>query len=568
MIEIRSADDPASLAAARTLVRAHILALSAVHDVVDAERVVAALPAPYTAPRGALWVAWDGEVAVGCLALQELAPDTAELKRMYVTPEARGRGVARRLTEHAIAVAAARGYARLRLGTLPTMGAAQELYASVGFRRIAPYRPVEFGETWFYERLLDEPGQCEADADFDPLSPEYLADPFTVLKSLPRAREIFYAPSIDYYVVTRYADIEAVFLDPDTYSAAPAQRPLAQLVPEATQILLGGGHAPQPSMVSLDPPAHTRLRSPTARAFTPRRVAQMEPRIRHTVDQLLNGIDPSEPFDLVATLTFPLPATIIFSFVGIPERDWPQLKEWCGHRAALAWGRPTPDEQVHHATHMAAYRSYLRDLVARKANDRDDDDFASALLAIHDEDPAALTHEEIGSILYSLTFAGHETTNYLIGNVVRRLLEDPRRWDAVVARPELIPGAVLETLRYDPSVPVWRRVTKRPATLGGTALPEGAKLFLWLAASGRDASVFPEPERFDMQRANASKALAFGKGIHYCLGAALGKLETEISLEMLTRRFPRLRLVEGQQLSFHANISFRGPEALWVRAAH
>lgn len=413
---------------------------------------------------------------------------------------------------------------------------------------------------------IDEHAGCPVRADFDPLSPAFLADPFSVLDALPRETPVFYAPSIDYYVVTRYADIEAVFLDPDTYSAAPAQLPLAQLVPEAAQILLGGGHRPQPSMVSLDPPAHTRLRSPTARAFTPRRVAEMEPRIRRTVDQLLDAIDPSAPFDLVATLTFPLPATIIFSFVGIPERDWPQLKEWCGHRAALAWGRPTPGEQVHHATNMAAYRGYLRELVAVKATARADD-FASALLAIHDEDPEALTHEEIGSILYSLTFAGHETTNYLIGNVVRRLLEDPTRWDSIVADPALIPAAVLETLRYDPSVPVWRRVTKRPVTLGGVDVPARAKLFLWLAASGRDASVFPEPERFDVRRTNATRTLAFGKGIHYCLGAALGKLEAEIALEALTRRFPHLRLVAGQHLSFHANISFRGPQALWVRAA-
>ena len=406
---------------------------------------------------------------------------------------------------------------------------------------------------------------CLVQVDFDPLSPAFLADPFAVLDSLPRETPVFYAPSIDYYVVTRYADIEAVFLDHEAYSAAPAQLPLAQLVPEAAQILRAGGTAPQPSMVSLDPPAHTRLRSPTVRAFTPRRVAQMESRIRATVDQLLDAIDPSAPFDLVPTLTFPLPATIIFSFVGIPERDWPQLKEWCGHRASLAWGRPPPTEQVQHAENMAAYRGYLRAFVARKAQERDDT-FTSALLAIHDENPEALTQEEISSILFSLTFAGHETTNYLIGNVVRRLLEEPARWDAVVADPALIPGAVDETLRYDPSVPVWRRVTKRPVTLGGVDVPAGAKLFLWLAASGRDASVFPEPETFDLRRANASKTLAFGQGIHYCLGAALGKLEAQLALEALTHRFPRLRLVEGQALSFHPNISFRGPQTLWVQA--
>jgi cytochrome P450 len=413
---------------------------------------------------------------------------------------------------------------------------------------------------------VDERPACPVHPGFDPLSDEFLADPYAVMASLPLAETpVFYAPSIDYYVVTRYADIEAVFLDPDTYSAGAAQLPLVKLEPEATEILLAGGHRPQPSMVSLDPPAHTRLRRPAARAFTPRRVAEMEPRVRATVNELLDAVDPAAPFDLVETLTFPLPATIVFSFMGVPEADYAQLKDWCGHRATLAWGRPPAAEQVEHATSMAAYRAYLRELVARKADDRADD-FASALLAIHDEDPEALSEEEIASILFSLSFAGHETTNYLIGNLVRRLLEDPARWDEVVADPALIPGAVEETLRYDTSVPAWRRIAKRTVTLGGVEIPEGSKLFLWLAASGRDASVFPEPDVFDLRRANARRHLAFGKGIHFCIGSALGKLEAQLALEELARRFPGLRLVAGQELTFHPNISFRGPQALWVQA--
>ena len=134
----------------------------------------------------------------------------------------------------------------------------------------------------------------------------------------------------------------------------------------------------------------------------------------------------------------------------------------------------------------------------------------------------------------------------------------------MVARRELIAAAVEETLRYDPSVPVWRRVTTRPVTLGGVDLPEGAKLFLWLAASGRDRSVFPQPDDFDLDRANASQHLAFGLGLHYCLGANLGKLETRLALEELARRYPKLRLSGGQQLGFHPNISFRGPLSLRV----
>lgn len=154
MIEIRSADDPASIAAARALVREHFLAHSAAHSAAETEAVVSALPAPYDTARGGLWVAWADGQPVGCVAIQELAPDTAELKRMFVRPDARRRGVARRLTEHAIAVATARGFRRLRLGTLETMDAAQRLYEGTGFRQVEPYRAVEFGDTVFYERPL------------------------------------------------------------------------------------------------------------------------------------------------------------------------------------------------------------------------------------------------------------------------------------------------------------------------------------------------------------------------------------------------------------------------------
>src|SRR3954468_14176872 len=408
---------------------------------------------------------------------------------------------------------------------------------------------------------------CPVHADFDPLSDDFLADPYAVMARLPLAETpVFYAPAIDYYVVTRYADIEAVFLDPERYSAGAAQLPLVPLEREATEILLAGGHRPQPSMVSLDPPAHTRLRRPSSRAFTPRRVAEMEPRVRATLAELLDAVDSHEPFDIVHALTFPLPATIIFSFMGVPEEDYAQLKEWCGHRATLSFGRPSADEQVEHATSMAAYRAYLRELVARKATDRADD-FAGALLRIHDEEPGALAQEEIASILFSLSFAGHETTNYLIGNMIRRLLEMPERWDAVAADPARIPGVVEETLRHDTSVPFWRRRTKRAVTLGGVDIPEGATLFLWLAATGRDPAVFDDPDRFDPSRPDARRHLAFGKGIHFCIGSALGKLEAQLALEELTRRFPRLRLVADQPpLRFHPNISFRGPLEMWVRA--
>ncbi len=405
---------------------------------------------------------------------------------------------------------------------------------------------------------------CPVHAEFDPLSPAYLTDPYAVMAALPLTEApVFYAPAIGYYVITRHADITQVFGEPATYSAAVAQAPLVSLVPEAQQILLAGGHKPQPSMVSLDEPEHARLRRPAARAFAVKRVTDLSPTIRRIAGELLDAVRAPE-FELIDALAFPLPASVMFSLMGVPERDHAQLKRWCGYRAALSWGRPNPEDQVELATSIAAYRGYLRTLVEAKATARADD-LTSDLLAIHDEAPDQLTRAEIASILFSLSFAGHETTTGLIGNTVRRLLEAPARWDAVVARPELVAAAVDETLRFDPSVPVWRRITTRPTTLGGIELPAGAKLFLWLAAANRDPSVFPAPDQFELQRPNADQHLAFGKGLHYCLGAHLGKVEARIALEEIIQRFPRLQLIEDQVFTFHPNISFRGPQALWVR---
>jgi cytochrome P450 len=270
-------------------------------------------------------------------------------------------------------------------------------------------------------------------------------------------------------------------------------------------------------------------------------------------------------FDAVAALTFPLPATVAFSLIGVPLSDNAQLRQWCGHRAKLASGRPAPEEQVEHALNMTKYRRYLRDLVAAKVDDPGED-FATALLEIHAEQPEELTHEEIASIVFSLSFAGHETTNYLIGSMLRRLLEAPRGWSHVVSDPTLFAGAVDETLRYDPPVPVWRQLTRRAVGIAGIELPQGRSC----SRGWRLPVATRAPSRIRTYSTCAGRTrqhLAFGKGIHFCIGSALGKLEAQLALEELTRRFPRLRLVDDQPpLRFHPNISFRGPLEMWVRA--
>jgi cytochrome P450 len=319
--------------------------------------------------------------------------------------------------------------------------------------------------------------ECPVNDSFDPLAPDFLADPYPVLAALPRAEQpVFFAPSIGYYVLTRYADIEAVFADPVTYSAAVAQAPLVPLVPEAQRILLAGGHKPQPSMVSLDEPEHARLRKPAARAFSMKRVNALVPVIEATTARLLDAVGPVDEFDLVAALAFPLPANIVFSLMGVPERDFAQLKYWSGYRAALGWGRPDPDDQVEIASGMADYRAYLRQLVDAKAADPGDD-LTSDLAAIHREDPGRLSLEEIASILFSLSFAGHETTTGLIGNTVRRLLE------ARNPGPPSSPAPVS-------SRPRWRRpcATTRPCPSGGGSPPGRSPSRAWGCPPERNCS--------------------------------------------------------------------------------
>ena len=329
------------------------------------------------------------------------------------------------------------------------------------------------------------------------------------------------------------------------------------------RILLAGGHKPQPSMVSLDPPAHPRLRKPTARAFTPRRVEAMEPTIRATVAELLDAIDPSAPFDLVSALTFPLPATIIFSFMGVPAADWPQLKEWCGHRATLAWGRPSPEEQVEHADEHGGLPA-LPARPRRRQGRRRERRLRQRAAGDPRRGPGALTHEEIASILFSLSFAGHETTNYLIGNAVRRCSRSRARWDAVVARPGADPrrrrrDAALRPVRSGVAAGDHARRSRSAASSSPRARSSSSGSPP-RAATPRSS---PSPRR-STPSARTPKHLAFGKGIHFCLGRRARQARGAARARGADAPLPASAAGPDQELTFHPNISFRGPQQLWV----
>jgi cytochrome P450 len=341
------------------------------------------------------------------------------------------------------------------------------------------------------------------------------------------------------------------------------QEPLQELEPEAAERLKEGVRG-TPTTSNADPPKHRRTRKHAQMAFSAKRVQKLEPRVREIAEGLIDGFIADGRVDFIERFAFPLPAMTVFSFIGFSEEDTDYLKSLCFDRLRLTWGRPPAEEQKPTADKMSDLFAYVEDFVRGRADDLQDD-YTSDLLRIREEDEGALSLEEVASIIYSLTFAGHETTTNLIANGLRQLLTRREAWNELREDPDLIENAVEEMLRFDTSVPAWRRMATRTVEISGVEVPKEARLLLLLASANRDEEQFDEPDAFDIHRENAGKHLAFSQGIHYCLGAPLARLEARIAFELLTARMPDLRLApEDQTITFDPNISFRGPKELWV----
>jgi cytochrome P450 len=378
---------------------------------------------------------------------------------------------------------------------------------------------------------------------------------------------VFYAEQLGHVVVTKMDDIEQVFMDPDVFASTNVQDPIFPLAPKAAAVLGSPDFDPMAVMSNRPEPDHARIRVYTRQGFGNRRLKSLEDYMRTRANVLLDEmIRQGGPTDYIAAVAFPLPAEIVFRFIGFPEEDDAMIKSWCGNRKAFSWGKPTAAEQADIAEGMLEYWRYCREFVAQRRDQRRDD-FASELLDAHDADPdpsngTGISYREVESVVYGISFAGHDPVTALLCNTLRCLLPRRDQWDALCADPSLAPAAVEETLRYESSQISWRRVTTQDTTLGGIDLPAGTKLMLNFASANHEPDRFPEPESFDIHRPNANKHISFGKGIHFCLGSGLARMEARLALELLSQRLPSLRLVEGQELTFFPNITFRGPDTL------
>ncbi|MHB8577115.1 MAG: cytochrome P450 [Dehalococcoidia bacterium] len=326
--------------------------------------------------------------------------------------------------------------------------------------------------------------------------------------------------------VFSYEDCRNILRDPKRYSSD-------------FQRIMPVEQRQRPSMLNADPPLHTRLRELVNRAFTPRMVAQLEPRIRAITDDLLTAALPAGRIDLVPDFAVPLPVIVIAEILGIPPADRDLFKRWSNEIAASLGVDISMDSPgVSQGTIDELSQYFTRIIDQRRAEPRED--LISALLRTR-LDGEKLSVDDLLNFCILLLVAGNETTTNLIGNAVRTLLEHPADFERLRAEPSLWPSAVEEVLRYRPPVQATIRLTTEDVELHGTAVAANQPVVVWLASANRDPAEFAEPDRFDIAR-SPNRHLSFGQGIHFCLGAPLARLETAIALQEVGRRLPNLRL--------------------------
>jgi cytochrome P450 len=393
------------------------------------------------------------------------------------------------------------------------------------------------------------------------LDPAVRADPYPAYARLRREAPAYFSEAHDAWLLTRHDDVLAGFRDP-RLSANRAGSYAQRLPPAALEAVRPLVQNLASWALLLDPPDHTRIRALLNKAFTPRLIDGLAPRIEALVEGLLDGVGATGKggMDLIADLATPLPVIVIGDMLGVPREDAPRLKAWSDGIAAFMGARPSMDVAARSVRSIVEMEEYFRAaIVARRRAPTGD--LLSSLLAA-EEQGAILSEQELLSTCVMVLFGGHETTTNLIGNSVLALLAHPAELDALRSSPSIPEGAVEELLRYDSPVQRMGRVVLEDLEIRGATLRKGDRVFLMLGAANRDPAVFADPDRLDLRRARG-RHLSFGMGAHYCVGAALGRLEAELALGALVRRFPRLARAGGE-LTWLDNATVRGVTSLPV----
>jgi cytochrome P450 len=391
------------------------------------------------------------------------------------------------------------------------------------------------------------------------LDPANRANPYPVYEQF-RDRGPMQLPGANLTVFSGFRDCDEALRLPsssvDRLKSTVAQRMLAD----------GVNVRPQgpPMFLFLDPPDHTRLRKLVSKAFVPKVVNELQPDIAELVDGLLDRIAEQGRFDVIGDLAYPLPVAVICRLLGVPLEDEPRFSRASGLLAQaldpffMITG--TPSEGMQERLRAREWlREYLHDLIGQRRA-QPGDDLMSRLIAV-EESGDQLAEDEIVSTCSLLLIAGHETTVNLIANAILAMLRHPAQWAALGADAERAPAVIEETLRYDPPVQLVARIAADDMTIGDATVAKGDTMLLLLAAAQHDLAEFERPETFDPDR-KAFRHLAFGRGLHYCLGAPLARLEAAVALSAVTARFPDARL-DGEPV-YKPNVTLRGLSTLSV----
>ncbi|WP_437645270.1 cytochrome P450 [Sorangium sp. So ce362] len=392
------------------------------------------------------------------------------------------------------------------------------------------------------------------------IDPGHPADPYPFYAEARRGAPVFFNASANSWFVTRAEDIMTVLRDTERFSSKYLMSPRTPLAPEVVAVL-GDPEGRLPTLLTTDPPDHTRLRGLINKGFSPQRVAAMEPQMRALADELIDGFAAEGRADLIPRFAFPFTALVIGDMLGMPRADIDLLKRWSDGWIKLVWNAEPVPQLVEAAKGLRAFQHYFAEVIAERRRSPGDD-LLSALIRAHEDGEAQLSEEELISVPMQLILAGHETTLYLIGNALALLFVHPAHLAAVREDPAQLGHVIEETLRLDSPLLWLARQTTTEVELGGVTVPARATVQLAICSANHEESVFGEPTTFNPCRPNADRHFTFGRGTHFCLGAPLARLEARVALEQLLARLPNLRLDPDHPLERARIIGFRGYEHL------